>query len=300
MKNGDTFDYKRYFCIGAIFAFSACDLIPTGSGAYCNRKCDCNRTSNCNAITSKIGLVMMMFSTKSGLIAGGLLALSAWAHAAPVSLITNGDFESGLAGWTVADLAGGSGSWFTIAPGANAPTSGISTSGSGGSAHGNQIAVTDQTGPGTHSLLQSFTVAPGATNVKLIFDMFVNNYGGGPFCGPGLDHTNSAVECGRVDILSSAAGAFDTGGGVLANLYLGSDSAINPNPFMTYTIDITSIVGAGGNFQLRFAESDNQGFFNQGVDNVSLTADASVPEPSTIALIGLALFGLRFGRRNKA
>ena len=104
-----------------------------------------------------------------------------------------------------------------------------------------------------------------------------------------------------VDILSSAAGAFDTSGGVLANLYLGSDNTItNPNPFATYTIDITSIVGAGGNFQLRFAESDNQGFFHQGVDNVSLTADSVIPEPSSIALVGLALWGLRFGRRNKA
>ena len=134
IKNRNSVEYKDYFCIGAIFASSSRDLIPNGLGVHCN----------CNAINLKIGLITMISSTKSGLIAGGLLAMSAWAHAAPMALITNGDFESGLAGWTVADLAGGSGSWFTIAPGNNAPSSGISTSGSGGSAHGNQIAVTDQ------------------------------------------------------------------------------------------------------------------------------------------------------------
>ena len=73
-KNLNTVEFKRYFYVDAIFAFSACDPIPMGLGVHCN--------CNSNVITSKIGLVMMMLSTKSGFFAGGLLALSAWAHAA--------------------------------------------------------------------------------------------------------------------------------------------------------------------------------------------------------------------------
>lgn len=104
-------------------------------------------------------------------------------------LITNGGFETGtFLGWTEFDQAGGSGSWF-VSSSTTAPLSGLSTV---GPASGSFYAVTDQTGPGAHVLLQSFTVAPGSSSVILSFDMFVNDYDGGPFTGP-LDYTVSRM-----------------------------------------------------------------------------------------------------------
>ena len=47
-----------------------------------------------------------------------VIASASLAVAAPIELVTNGDFETGsLTGWTVTDQAGGSGSWFIDTPG---------------------------------------------------------------------------------------------------------------------------------------------------------------------------------------
>jgi hypothetical protein len=66
--------------------------------------------------------------------------------------------------------------------------------------------------------------------------------------------------------LTSGATPFDTGAGVLENLYIGADAGGNPHPYTHYVFDITSLVG-GGTFQIRFAEVDNQLFFNLGVSS---------------------------------
>ena len=109
---------------------------------------------------------------------------------AALELLTNGDFATGsFVGWTVTNLVtnlGNSGSWFIDAPGSTTPLSGFATSAAGGGPHGASYAVTDQIGPSTHALTQSFAVAPAAGSVFLHFDMFVNDWDGGPFCGPGL------------------------------------------------------------------------------------------------------------------
>jgi hypothetical protein len=216
-------------------------------------------------------------------------------------LITNGGFETGnLAGWTVANLTGSfPGSNFFAISGTTTPQSASTTV---GPASGSFYAVSDGAGPGAHALLQSFTVPGPASSVILSFSLFVNSYGGN-FVNPiGLDFTDGANRHARVDILRSTASAFDTGAGVLRNFYLGTDAGANPHAYTNDTFDITSLVGSGGTFQLRFAEVDNQNFLNLGVDNVSVnfTAATGVPESSSILLsaLGLMVFVLlRLPRR---
>lgn len=218
------------------------------------------------------------------------------AGGAQATLLTNGDFETGdFTGWTVTDLAGSSGSWFIDTPGTTTPVSGFATAAN--AVGGSFYAVTDQGGPGTHALTQSFTVAPGASSVFFSFQMFANDQSGtAPIINAaGLTHTAGANQHIRVDLLSGAATAFDTGAGVLANFFLGDDAGVNPNPYTSYSFDISSLVAGGGTFQVRFAEVDNQLFYQMGVDNVAVT----VPEPATLALLGLGLTGLALSRRRK-
>jgi hypothetical protein len=197
-----------------------------------------------------------------------LAVLAVAAPAAAQQLLTNGNFEAGaFTGWTVTDL--GDGTFSIDAPGSTTPLSTQTTAANG--AGGTSYAVSDQTGPGTHALTQTFTV-PGPGTVILTFQMFVNDQSGsGGIVDPvGLDHTGPPNQHARVDILTGAATPFDTGAGVLQNLYLGVDAGTPPNSYVSYSFDITTTVGLGGTFQIRFAETDNQLFLNQGVDNVSI------------------------------
>lgn len=209
---------------------------------------------------------------------------------AAIELITNGNFETGtFAPWTTADAAGGSGAWFIDVPGTTTPFSGQTTIGS--AANGSFYAVTDQGGPGTHVLLQTFVVPVGVTSLTLSFDMFVNDYDAGPIINPaGLTHTAGPNQHGRVDILTAGAGAFSTAvADVVSNHYLGVDPGVDPHAFTSYTINLTGL--AAGTYQLRFGEVDNQLFLNMGVDNVSIQAE-SVPEPGSLAIVTFGVMGL--------
>lgn len=209
-----------------------------------------------------------------------------------VELLANGNFESdSFASWATMDLpAVADGAWFISTPGGLTPLSDMPTAAN--AAGGTSYAVTDQTGPGTHVLYQSFTVPPNAVSVMLSYEMFVNDADGGPIIDPaGLDHDLASNQHSRVDILYDGAAPFSTIGlDVAANYYLSVDPQLsNPNPYTFYSHDVTSIVSPGSTYMLRFAEVDNLGFLNMGVDNVSIVATL-VPEPSTVILISWISF----------
>ncbi len=195
----------------------------------------------------------------------------------------NGGFETGnFTGWTTPVIPGSSGS-FLVRNGTALPLSGLTTV---GPRSGTFYAVDDEAGPGTHALLQTFTVPAGASSVTLSFDMFANSYAATVVDPIGLDHRSGPNQHARVDILSAGASPFDTGAGVLRNFYLGADPGSNPHPYTHYDFDITDLVAAGGTFQLRFAATNNLFFFNLGVDNVSITSGCNVSPPPTMGLTG--------------
>jgi hypothetical protein len=230
------------------------------------------------------------------LLQSGLVVLAMAAPASAQELITNGNFETGtLAGWTASAVPGSAGAFVVGVPGAATPTS-LHPSPANPSG-GGFYAVSDQSDPTVAALSQTFTVPPGGGTVTLSFQMFVNNWNPGPaIIDPGgLILGVAGVppnQHARVDLLTAAASPFDTGAGVIRSFYLGADPN-NPfttlNPYTAYSFDLTPNVGggAGGTFQIRFAEADNLSFLNQGVDNVSIVFAVAVPTMNTWLFVAL-------------
>jgi len=216
---------------------------------------------------------------------------------ARADLIVNGGFEAGFTGWTHVNQGGSPDDWF-IQSGTTSPISGFAVPAPPGPTH---AAMTDQGGPGSHALLQTFVVPGAQASVILSFDLFRGNRDG-PYSTPNsLDFTTFPPfpnQQARVDILTGGAGAFDLGAAVVDNVFQThtGDQMLDAS-YLHYSFNITSAVGSGGTFQLRFAEVDNEGFFQDGVDNVSIVNTPAVPEPASWVLVATIILGLCGVRR---
>ena len=219
----------------------------------------------------------------------GVSAGAARQARADLSLILNGGFDQSggsLASWTVVNQSLSNGNWF-VQSGTSSPTSGYPVP---APPEGTHAAMTDEGGPGSYVLYQDFVVPLSVSAATLSFDKFIGNRYGSFVTPSSLDFTGGANQQARVDIITTTASPFSVAAGdVLLNVFKTNtgDQLVNPGYSLVST-DLTSFLTAhaGQTLRLRFAVTDNQFFFQFGVDAVSLNVTPGVtaaPEPSTLA-----------------
>jgi len=194
--------------------------------------------------------------------------------ATPADPIVNGGFEAdpySLTGWTVVDWPNSDGTWF-VQSGTFSPYSGSPVA---PPPEGNQAAMTDQEGPGSHVLYQDFTVPPDSV---LTFQMAYYNQAEG-WDIPSPETLDPSGEFGnqqiRVDIMDPAADPFDVGAGVLQNIFIPAPGVTpDHSDYQTYFVDLSAY--AGQTIRLRFVETDNYSFNQLGVDDVRVFVPLSL------------------------
>jgi PEP-CTERM motif len=225
----------------------------------------------------------------------GLVAVAGPSETRAALVIANGSFEAGLTGWTVANSLGSDGSFF-LQSGTTSPINGDPVS---APSAGIRAAMSDAQGPGSHVLYQDFVVPtvlnPSDSLIK--FDLFIGNRG--PFFAtpspPSLDFgINAFNQQVRVDLIKASADPFSVStSDVVQNLYQSKAGDPLVSGYTTFDINVRNslLANTGQTLRLRFAEVDNMGALQLGVDNVSFQG---VPEPSSLLMAGLGL-GLCLG-----
>jgi hypothetical protein len=202
------------------------------------------------------------------------------AGAAQAQSLTNGGFETGdFTGWTETDEQGGSGSWYVGQYGQGTPLNGFTTPTQSGG--GTYFAETDQFGPGSHVLSQTFSAISGQS-LLLSFDAYANDQSGDGGIGTGPDYNNAPNQHVAVFVNNT-------------QIYYG----VWTPSWAAYSFNISADLVTGIN-TLSFLEVDDQTYLNEGLDNVQLSG-AAVPEPGSLGLVagGLALVAFARGQAGK-
>jgi len=202
----------------------------------------------------------------------GVVAMLSVPGVSSAATIVNGGFETGdFTGWTVVNQPGGSGDWFVYS-GTSSPLSGGPIA---APPEGTHAAVTDQTGPGSHVLYQDVALETGFKHT-LSFDVYYDNRAGAFATPASLGFTVSPNQQYRVDIIRPTAPVTSVApGDVLATVFqtkVGDPLTLAPTPV---SFDLSNF--AGTTVRIRFAEVDNQSFFNASVDNVAVTSKRALP-----------------------
>jgi len=134
---------------------------------------------------------------------------------------------------------------------------------------GEFAAMTDQFGPGTHILYQDVKVPSGRSTLSFRVSLF--NQAGVYVTPNTLKADRVANQQFRMDIMGPLSKVDGLGNGVLRMVY--RTEAGDP-PLQGYTTVRTSLNAfAGRTVRLRFAEVDNLGNFNVGIDQVRIIVE---------------------------
>lgn len=195
-------------------------------------------------------------------------------HPAPVvNLLNNGGFETNsgsgtsvFANWTaVANTVPGRVSGWFVQTGITSP---FNLTAVEMPTEGDFAAITESNGPGTNILYQDFQVPAGGA--QLSCDIYINNRAADFFNNGSLSYSGNPNQHFRMDIMDTAAALDDVGTGVLQNLFITNPGDALVQSYQTISTDLSAF--SGQTLRLRFAEVDNQFFFNVGVDNCVLQA----------------------------